>query len=309
MLVERPEPRDGVVEVRVDERAVDVEDGCRRHPRWPTRPPCPQNGVEQMSRVRHRAPEALACGVEGTGGCTSPAAMALALALVLVLGSARRPRRPVPAAPRAPRRDGEQAQRSSARRSAAERRARPPQPAAAAAQRRLSDAPRGATRARWPRRHFFSHDSLERGELPRPHPQHRLPARRAQLDRRREHRLRVRPALDAARDRARLDEQPRSPGEHPVAAPSTRSASASRPALPRGGRAARPTRPTSAAAASGPPPRHAAPTRPQPVPRPPRGGRTRGCPRSGRARPPRPPAGRRAMGRCPPRAPAARRRS
>ena len=39
------------------------------------------------------------------------------------------------------------------------------------------------------RRNYFSHDTLGGGSLPRPHPPHRLPARRTQLDRRREPRL------------------------------------------------------------------------------------------------------------------------
>ena len=152
------------------------------------------------------------------------------------------------------------------------------------------------------RERFFSHDLAERGHVRRPYPRRGLPGGRSELDRRGEHRLRVWQPLDAALDRARVDEQPWAPGEHPErGVPLDRDRDRVRHAGPGRGRHLHHRFRTAGLGASA--------TRPQRVPRPPRRGRTRGCPRSGRARPPRPLAERRAMERCPRRAPAALRRS
>ena len=161
--------------------------------------------------------------------------------------------------------------------------------------RRLSRAARRHSRA-MARRHFFSHDSLSGASF---------------VDR-----IRRTGYLSGARswsvgeniaygtgsrstprvDQPGLDEQPRRTGRTSCRARSARSGSASPAARP-AAVAAAPTRPTSAAAPNaGSGHRGQLDALLDEV-------RARGCPRSGRARPPRPLAARPATARCPPQAP------
>ena len=169
----------------------------------------------------------------------------------------------------------------------AQRRAGAPRPAPAAAEPQALDGRPAALPRDGAAEVLLAH-LAERRDLRRPHPRAPATSRAPAAGPSARTSPTARAPLDAALDRPRVDEQPAAPREHPQRLlPLDRD----RHRLGHPGRRRRRhlhhrLRPPllQATAAS---------------PRPPRRGPTRGCPRSGRARPPRPLAGRRATARCP----------